>query len=78
MAPDNQWKRIPFLPTRKCQSIGHQELLCFPKGGVNESIVAKKAKFAKEGLIIKGTASYVGKDSYAYPAGIVIDEVATP
>jgi hypothetical protein len=40
--------------------------------------VAKKAKFAKEGLIIKGTASYVGKDTYAYPAGIIIDEVATP
>jgi hypothetical protein len=43
-----------------------------------QKLAAKKAKFAKEGLIIKGTASYVGKDSYAYPVGIIIDEVAAP
>lgn len=43
-----------------------------------QKAAAKKAKYAKEGLIIKGTVSYVGKDTYGYPAGIVIDEVATP
>lgn len=43
-----------------------------------QKAAAKKAKYAKEGLIIKGVLSYVGKDSYAYPAGIIIDEVAAP
>lgn len=43
-----------------------------------QKLSAKKAKFAKEGLIIKGSLSYFGKDSYAYPAGIIIDEVSAP
>jgi hypothetical protein len=43
-----------------------------------QKLAAKKAKFAKEGLVIKGVLSYLGKDSYAYPAGIIIDEVTAP
>ena len=37
----------------------------------------KKSKYNKKGgILIKGTATYFGKDSYSYPVGIIIDKVS--
>ncbi len=36
----------------------------------------KRDKYNKKGLTIKGTASYLGNDSYSFPVGVVIDEVS--
>ena len=38
----------------------------------------KKAEYAAEGLIVRGTAYYFGADTYSYPVGIVVDEVKKP
>jgi hypothetical protein len=35
----------------------------------------KRDALNKEGVIVKGTAFYVGSDTYEYPVGIIIDEV---
>ena len=35
----------------------------------------KRDALNKEGVIVKGTAFYVGSDTYEYPGGIIIDEV---
>ncbi len=44
-----------------------------------EALAKKKDKVnAAGGIVVKGQASYLGNDSYAYPVGIVIDEVAVP
>jgi hypothetical protein len=41
-----------------------------------EKHLKKQADVNKEGgLTIKGTAWYVGKDTYAYPVGVIVDEV---
>jgi len=44
-----------------------------------ESLAKRKDKVnAAGGIRVKGQASYLGNDSYSYPVGIVIDEVAAP
>jgi len=53
----------------------------FLKGSVAEKrwnkYSKKKAKYNKKGgIVIKGTASYLGKDSYSFPIGIVVDKVS--
>ena len=40
-----------------------------------EKLSKKKSKYNKEGIIIKGAASYLGKDSYPYPVGVIVEAV---
>lgn len=41
-------------------------------------MMKRKDEYAAEGIIVKGLAYYIGKDSYSYPVGIIVDEAAIP
>jgi hypothetical protein len=40
-----------------------------------ERLLKKKDQY-KDGVVVKGTAWYLGTDTYSYPVGIVVDDVA--
>jgi hypothetical protein len=51
----------------------------FLKGSAAEKewakLLKKREALNKEGITIKGTAFYIGTDSYEYPVGVIIDDV---
>jgi len=41
-----------------------------------EKLFKRKDSYNAEGITIKGSAFYLGADTYEYPVGIIIDEVS--